>query len=71
MLIDVCKKLLEEIAIKQSKNKPAYLAGQFGGVMVSTGMWKPDKRAVDCTSYVKMCTLNTNAKNNNNFALAA
>ncbi len=42
-----------------------------GDVKVSTGVWKRDKRAVDCISYEKICTLNTNAKNNNNFAFAA
>lgn len=43
----------------------------YGDVKVSTGVWKPDKRAVDCTRYVKRCTLNINAKNNNNYAFAA
>lgn len=41
-----------------------------GDVMVSTGMWNRDKRAV-APSPRKKGPLNTNAKNNNNFALAA
>lgn len=39
--------------------------------MVSTGVWKQDKRAVVCQVYVKKGTLNINANNKNNFALAA
>jgi hypothetical protein len=39
--------------------------------MVSTGMWKQDKRAAVCSVCVKKSTLNTNAKNNNKLAFAA
>lgn len=42
-----------------------------GDVMVSTGMWKQDKRAAVCSVCVKKGTLNTNAKNNNKLAFAA
>jgi hypothetical protein len=43
----------------------------MGVKLVSTGVLNQDKRAVVCQVYVKNGTLNTNAKNNNNFALAA
>ena len=39
--------------------------------LVSTGVWKPEKRAAVCPVCVKRDTLNINAKKNNNFALAA
>ena len=43
-----------------------------GGVKVSTGVLKQEKRAVVCPVYVKKDTLKINAKNNNRtFALAA
>ena len=41
------------------------------GALVSTGVWKPEKRAAVCPVCVKRDTLNINAKKNNNFALAA
>jgi hypothetical protein len=44
---------------------------KYGDVMVSTGMWKQDKRAAVCPVCVKKGTLNTNAKNNNKLAFAA
>ena len=44
---------------------------KYGDVKVSTGVWKPDKRAAVCSVCVKKGTLNINAKNNNSFALAA
>lgn len=47
-------------------DKPSFC----GDVKVSTGMWNRDKRAV-APSPRKKGPLNTNAKNNNNFALAA
>ena len=40
----------------------------YGDALVSTGVWKPDKRAVVCPVYLKKDTLNINAKKNNNFA---
>lgn len=46
------------------------LVTHSGDVMVSTGMWNKDKRAV-APSPRKKGPLNINAKNNNNFALAA
>ena len=46
----------------------AYLRG---GVKVSTGVWKPGKRAVVGPVYVKQSSLKRNAKTNRNFALAA
>ncbi len=39
--------------------------------MVSTGRLKPGKRAVVAKSTLKVAVLNINAKNNNNFAMAA
>lgn len=39
--------------------------------MVSTGMRNYGKRTEVCSVFVKQGTLNTNAKNNNNYALAA
>ena len=41
-----------------------------GDVKVSTGVWKPDKRA-EVASLRKKGTLKINAKTNNNYALAA
>lgn len=46
-------------------------ADNKGMFLVSTGVWKPDKRAAVCPVCVKKDTLNINAKNNNKFALAA
>ena len=42
-----------------------------GDVKVSTGVQKPDKRAVVGSDYLKKGPLKINAKKNNNFALAA
>ena len=42
-----------------------------GGVKVSTGVWKPGKRAVVGLVYDKKSPLKRNAKTNNNFAYAA
>ena len=53
-----------------TKVKPVTQAN-CGGVKVSTGVWNQEKRAVVCQVYVKNGTLNINAKNNNNYALAA
>ena len=47
------------------------LKSEYGDVLVSTGVWKPDKRAAVCPVCVKRDTLNINAKRTNNFALAA
>ena len=47
------------------------LLNNNGGALVSTGVWKPDKRAAVCPVCVKRDTLNINAKRTNNFALAA
>ncbi len=40
----------------------------MGMSLVSTGVWKPEKRAAVCPVCVKKDTLNINAKKNNNFA---
>lgn len=37
---------------------------RFGDVMVSTGILKQDKRAEDCSVFVKMGTLIINGKTN-------
>ena len=50
---------------------PPDLPHTYGGEMVSTGVRNQDKRAAVCQVCVKNGTLNINAKNNNNFALAA
>ena len=42
----------------------------YGDVLVSTGMWNEDKRAV-AVIHDKSTRLQRNAKTNNNFALAA
>lgn len=41
---------------------------EYGDVLVSTGVWKPDQRAAVCPVCVSKDTLNINAKKNNNFA---
>jgi len=58
------------IIYKYTKVEPVTQA-DCGGVKVSTGVWNQEKRAVVCQVYVKNGTLNINAKNNNNYALAA
>jgi hypothetical protein len=44
---------------------------QYGGVKVSTGVWKLGKRAAVGSDCVKKDPLRLNAKTNNNYALAA
>lgn len=43
----------------------------YGGVQVSTGVWKSGKRAAVGSVCVKKDPLKRNAKTNNNYALAA
>lgn len=43
----------------------------YGGVKVSTGVWKSGKRAAVGSDCVKKDPLKRNAKTNNNYALAA
>lgn len=48
---------------------PAEIILRYMGMsLVSTGVWKPEKRAAVCPVCVKKDTLNINAKKNNNFA---
>lgn len=66
--INLLKKWYNIVVHLVHKPEPQYY---YGGVKVSTGVWNQEKRAVVCQVYVKNGTLNINAKNNNNYALAA
>jgi len=46
-------------------------AAFYGGVQVSTGVWKSGKRAAVGSVCVKKDPFKRNAKTNNNYALAA
>jgi len=57
-----------------SDHCPSRTAGEghyYGGVQVSTGVWKSGKRAAVGSVCVKKDPFKRNAKTNNNYALAA